>query len=66
MHPKPPIILLWFKRDLRVEDHAPLHAAVSLSLQTNTPIVAFYSFEPNIVHAPDFSDFHFRFIQESL
>jgi deoxyribodipyrimidine photo-lyase len=66
MHPKPPIILLWFKRDLRVEDHAPLHAAVSLSLQTNTPIVAFYSFEPNIVNAPDFSDFHFRFIQESL
>lgn len=53
--------LVWFKRDLRVGDHAPLVEAARRG-----PIVALYLYEPSVMGAPDFSFRHLTFINESL
>lgn len=61
-HPMPnPPICIWFKRDLRIEDHAPLAQA---ALQG--PLLPLYIIEPDIIHAPDFDALHWQFIQEAL
>lgn len=53
--------VVWFKRDLRVIDHAPLcHAAA------NGPVVALYIVEPQMWHQPDSSRRHWHFIHDSL
>ncbi|MDP6218029.1 MAG: deoxyribodipyrimidine photo-lyase, partial [Alphaproteobacteria bacterium] len=36
------ISIVWFKRDLRVADHAPLHAAVA----SGYPVLPLYMIEP--------------------
>lgn len=56
------INLLWFKKDLRIEDHLPLTTA----LQEWTLVVWFFCFEPSIMNQPDWSWFHGQFIKESL
>lgn len=66
MSEKEKIIILWFKRDLRISDHQPLVEALKMGNSQNIPVVAIYSFEPSIVFAPDFSDFHRQFIEDSL
>ena len=53
--------LVWYKRDLRVHDHAPLAAALRAG-----PTVAVYVYEPSIVQAPDFDAQHLRFIDGAL
>ncbi len=53
--------VVWFKRDLRVHDHAPLARAA-----TRGPILAIYVYEPAVIVAPDFSAQHLGFINESL
>lgn len=53
--------LVWFKRDLRLHDHAPLAAAARCG-----PVVGVYVIEPSIVTAPDFDAQHLRFVAESL
>lgn len=63
---KPKILLVWYKRDLRITDHAPLTAALVLGKEKDIPVIAWYSFEPRITSAPDFSDFHRQFIESSL
>jgi deoxyribodipyrimidine photo-lyase len=57
----PPTQLVWFKRDLRVQDHAPLSGA-SLS----GPLICLYLYEPEILHSPEFSPAHLVFINQSL
>lgn len=52
---------VWFKRDLRVLDHAPLQGAVRAG-----PILPLYIIEPKLIHAPDFDALHWNFIRESL
>lgn len=66
MQKKEEIILIWYKRDLRVSDHRPLEEAFSLGKKYSIPVLAFYSFEPCVTSAPDFSDFHRQFIEGSL
>lgn len=56
------LAVVWFKRDLRLTDHAPLHAALSKP----TPIILLYVFEPTILAQPDFSDRHGQFITQSI
>lgn len=56
-----PVQCVWFKRDLRVLDHAPLAEAASRG-----PIVAVYIIEPEVIEAPDFDAMHWGFIRESL
>jgi deoxyribodipyrimidine photo-lyase len=66
MQEKQKIILVWYKRDLRISDHAPLTEAIRLWREKNISVLAFYSFEPRVTSAPDFSDFHRQFIEDSL
>jgi len=52
---------VWFKRDLRVLDHAPLAEAVRAGR-----VLPLYLVEPDIIQAPDFDAMHWKFIRESL
>lgn len=56
------INIVWFKRDLRINDHAPLAEAASSSI----PTLLLYIFEPAIVDAQDYTTRHWRFVWESL
>ena len=53
--------VVWFKRDLRVADHAPL--AYAAAHGSTLPL---YVIEPSIFRAPDFAAQHWGFIRESL
>lgn len=59
---KPTIQIVWFKRDLRLQDHAPLAAAIA----TGLPTLLWYTFEPSVMAQPTFEVRHGRFIWESL
>ena len=53
--------VVWFKRDLRVDDHAPLAEACVLG-----PCLCLYVYEPEIIHSDEFDASHLQFINESL
>ena len=57
-----PISVVWFKRDLRLTDHAPLKAAIEKGL----PVLMLYVFEPSLMRAPDCEIRHLRFVWQSL
>lgn len=52
---------IWFKRDLRIHDHAALQAAAKKG-----PVIAVYVLEPAILQAPDFDALHWNFIADCL
>jgi deoxyribodipyrimidine photo-lyase len=54
--------LVWFKRDLRVHDHAPLLAAVA----SGAKVIPIYIFEPGYWAEPELSRRQFDFLLESL
>jgi deoxyribodipyrimidine photo-lyase len=54
--------IVWFKRDLRLKDHAPLYDAS----QSGTPTLLLYIFEPSLIHDPHYDPRHWRFVWESL
>lgn len=54
--------LVWFKRDLRVHDHAPLAAAVA----TGEPVLPLYILEPDLWRQPEMARRHFAFLSECL
>jgi deoxyribodipyrimidine photo-lyase len=54
--------VVWLKRDLRTQDHAPFHAAEAAGL----PYVVLYLYEPSLMAHPDTSERHLRFIHQSL
>ena len=54
--------LVWFKRDLRTEDHAPLMAASELG----KPVIALYLVEDDYWQQPDTSDRQWAFTRDSL
>lgn len=60
--PTAPINLVWFKRDLRLSDHAPLAAACA-SLR---PALLVYTFEPLLTEAPESDPRHWRFAWQAL
>ena len=53
--------VVWFKRDLRLHDHAALHQALACS-----PVLCLYIIEPALWAQPDASAQHYAFIKESL
>jgi len=53
--------VVWFKRDLRLQDHAPLTAAAERGA-----VLPLYVFEPQLWEQPDASFRHWAFIRESL
>lgn len=56
-----PYSVVWFKRDLRLHDHAPLAAALKQG-----PVLCIYLIEPSVWSAPDVSAQHYHFVIESL
>lgn len=54
--------VVWFKRDLRLRDHAALAAAV----QTHEPLLLLYIVEPSVLADPHYAERHWRFVWESL
>ena len=56
-----PPICVWFKRDLRIEDHAPLYQAAQ-----SGSILPLYIIEPDLFNAPDFGSLHWTFIRACL
>lgn len=57
----PPINVVWFKRDLRLLDHAPLAAACSGEI----PVLLVCFFEPSLMQAPVYSHRHWQFVWQS-
>ena len=60
-----PTQLVWFKRDLRVTDHAPLSHALS-QVATHGPVVCLYCIEPALWAQPDAARQHYHFVLECL
>jgi deoxyribodipyrimidine photo-lyase len=56
------ISVVWLKRDLRLSDHEPLANAI----ETGSPILIVFCFEPSLVGAPQSDLRHWRFVWESL
>jgi deoxyribodipyrimidine photo-lyase len=53
--------LVWFKRDLRVQDHAPLAEAAARG-----PVLPLYIIEPGLWRQPDMAGRHWAFIRDCL
>ena len=53
--------LVWFKRDLRLHDHAPLAAAACAG-----PTLGLYCFEPTLYAAPDADAQHLAFVTDCV
>ncbi|MFZ4071465.1 MAG: deoxyribodipyrimidine photo-lyase/cryptochrome family protein [Caulobacterales bacterium] len=56
------IEVVWFKRDLRVHDHAALTAAAA----SGRPILPLYILEPELWRQPEMAGRHFDFLLECL
>jgi deoxyribodipyrimidine photo-lyase len=54
--------IVWFKRDLRIHDHAPLFAAA----QSGRPVIPLYLVEPEYWRQPFASRRHWHFIHDCL
>ena len=55
------IQLVWFKRDLRLRDHAALTAAAARG-----PVLALYVYEPTLLAAPDHDAIHLGLVNDCL
>ncbi|TAE89752.1 MAG: deoxyribodipyrimidine photolyase, partial [Verrucomicrobia bacterium] len=53
--------LVWFKKDLRLLDHAALTAASQLG-----PVLALWIYEDEVIRAEDFDARHLGFANECL
>ena len=53
--------IVWFKRDLRVDDHRPL-----LEAAARGPVLPLYVVEPELWQQPDASERQWLFCRESL
>ncbi len=58
----PTVNIVWLKRDLRTQDHAPLYAAE----QAGLPYLILYFFEPSLIQYPDTSLRHLQFCYHSI
>ncbi|MEM8906493.1 MAG: deoxyribodipyrimidine photo-lyase [Bacteroidota bacterium] len=59
---KEKINVVWLKRDLRTQDHAPLQAAE----QSTLPYLIVYFFEPSLLQYPDSALRHLQFAYHSI
>lgn len=58
--------VVWFKRDLRVSDHAPLAEACARARSTGGQILGLFAIEPSVIRSPDFSGRHWAAAREAL
>ena len=56
-----PLQVVWFKRDLRIHDHAPLANAAAAG-----PVLPLFAIEPGQWQAPDSALRHWKFAADSL
>jgi deoxyribodipyrimidine photo-lyase len=56
------IDIVWFKRDLRLSDHAPLAAGVS----SGRPVLPLYIVEPELWRQKEMAGRHYAFLRECL
>lgn len=54
--------LVWLKRDLRLQDHAPLRAAI----ESGGPVLLLYCFEPGLLACAESDERHWRFAWQSI
>jgi deoxyribodipyrimidine photo-lyase len=54
--------LVWFKRDLRLQDHQPLTEAI----QQPGKVMLLYCFEPSLLKDHHYDERHWRFVWQSL
>jgi len=59
---KTPINIVWFKKDLRINDHEALQKAVD----SRQKLLLIYIFEPSLLTAPDSDLRHWRFVYHSI
>ncbi|WP_299483573.1 deoxyribodipyrimidine photo-lyase [uncultured Roseibium sp.] len=57
----PTVQVVWFKKDLRIQDHAPLKRA-----SLRGPVLPLYVVEPDFWRQPDSSERHYLFLKECL
>ena len=62
----PPTTVLWFKRDLRWHDHAPLASAAHWAQQQGGTVLPLWVDEPAMWAQPDMAAQHFGFAHECL
>lgn len=55
------MIIVWFKRDLRVSDHLPLTLATQ-----HGRVLPLYIIEPSVMQYADYSTRHYQFVRDSL
>ncbi|GAB3037928.1 cryptochrome/deoxyribodipyrimidine photo-lyase family protein [Spirosoma pulveris] len=64
---RPTIDIVWFKRDLRLRDHAPLRTAIARGqCAPKRPLLLLYCFEPSVMADPNYDLRHWRFVYECL
>jgi len=56
-----PLQVVWFRRDLRLDDHAPLAQAARAGV-----VLPLFVLEPDLLYAPDFDRLHYEFLMQSL
>ena len=56
------IAVVWLKRDLRLQDHAPL----LLAQQSGLPVLLLYCFEPSVLSDEHYRSRHWQFVHQSL
>lgn len=59
---KTPVSIVWLKRDLRLQDHAALNAA----MEAKWPVLLLYVFEPILLEENHCSKRHWTFVKQSL
>ena len=59
---KTKINIVWLKRDLRTQDHEPLHFAE----KAKNPYLIIYIFDVDLIHHPDTSIRHLQFVYHSI
>ena len=62
MNQKQKISVVWFKRDLRLNDNEAIFNALS----SGAPVLLLYVFENNLLNDPHYSERHWNFIKQSL
>ena len=58
--------IVWFKRDLRIHDHAALALAVERASADGGAVLPLYLVEPELWSEPDYAGRHYAFLRECL
>jgi len=59
--------IVWLKRDLRIQDHAPLYLATQKSLiEKNSIVIPVFSWDESVWSSSDYAQQHIAFVRECL